>query len=112
MTTAMTTDMLIVWCNAPDAQTAQDLATGLIHSRLAACVNVLSPVQSIYRWDNGIETATEVPLMVKTTNAAYPALEQWLQSHHPYTIAEIIALPVSQGLPAYLNWVSSETHAT
>ena len=104
----MTSEILIVWCNCPDAQTAQELATGLIQARLAACVNVLAPVQSIYHWDNGIETQAEVPLMVKTTNAAYPALEQWLQSHHPYTIPEIIALPVTHGLPAYLNWVRNE----
>ena len=98
----------MVLCNCPDAATADRLASGLIEARLAACVNRLAPVQSVYRWDDRIETASEVPLLVKTTADGYPALQAWLVAEHPYEVPEIIALPLAGGLPAYLAWVSAE----
>ncbi|MFC7419734.1 divalent-cation tolerance protein CutA [Iodobacter arcticus] len=101
-------NILIVLCNCPDEDVANRLATGLVTARLAACVNQLAPVQSTYRWNERIEIAQEVPLLIKTTQAAYPALEAWLQENHPYEVAEIIALSPATGLPAYLNWVSKE----
>nr|WP_314900727.1 divalent-cation tolerance protein CutA [uncultured Deefgea sp.] len=106
------TEILIVWCNCPDQTTATALASGLVKEKLAACVNVLPAVQSIYHWEDRLETATEVPLMIKTTVAAYSHLESWLQNQHPYTIPEIIALPVTHGLPSYCNWVRTETIET
>ncbi len=101
-----------MWCNCPDQTTATALASGLVKEKLAACVNVLPAVQSIYHWEGRLETATEVPLMIKTTSAAYSQLQGWLQTHHPYTIPEIIALPVTDGLPSYLAWVQAETIGT
>ncbi len=106
------TEILIVWCNCPDSQTATTLASGLVKEKLAACVNVLPAVQSIYHWQDRLETANEVPLMIKTTRAAYPKLEVWLQTQHPYTIPEIIAFPVTQGLPAYIAWVQDSIEKT
>ncbi|MCB5195468.1 divalent-cation tolerance protein CutA [Deefgea salmonis] len=103
------TEILIVWCNCPDLATAKQLASGLVKEKLAACVNVLPAVESIYHWENRLENAIEVPLMIKTTRANYCQLENWLQTHHPYTIAEIIATPVTAGLPAYLDWVRTAT---
>ncbi|GHD65560.1 divalent-cation tolerance protein CutA [Jeongeupia chitinilytica] len=99
---------VVVICNCPDAATADRLATGLLEARLAACVNRLAPVQSIYRWEGRIETAEEVPLLAKTTLAAFPALQLWLAERHPYEVPEIIALPVTAGLPAYLDWLNDE----
>lgn len=96
-------------CNAPDLTCAERLAQGLISEQLAACVNLLSPVQSIYRWQGQIEQATEISLLCKTTATAYPAVERYLQQHHPYETPEIIAWPVAAGLPAYLTWVNTET---
>lgn len=102
-------EILLVICNLPDAQTAGQLAQRLIEERVAACVNQLAPCTSTYRWQGNIETAIEVPLLIKTTRAAYPHLEQLIHTVHPYELPEIIAVPVIAGLPAYLDWVSQET---
>ena len=76
---------------------------------IAACVNILAPCTSVYRWNDAVETATEVPLLVKTTLARYPALQAALTEAHPYELPEIIAVPLQEGLPAYLAWVGAET---
>lgn len=102
-------DILLLITNLPDAAAAAALAHRLVESRLAACVNQLPPCISTYRWQDKIETATEVPLLIKTTNAAYPRLERMIRESHPYELPEIIAVPVTAGLPAYLDWVRSET---
>lgn len=99
----------MVLCNCPDEACADRLAKGLIEARLAACVNRLAPVQSMYRWNERIETATEVPLLIKTTAARYPALQDWLVVEHPYDVPEIIALPLAAGLPTYLAWAAQES---
>lgn len=96
-------------CNCPDTATADRLATGLIEARLAACVNRLAAVQSVYRWNGQTETASEVPLLIKTTAERYAALETWLVAEHPYEVPEIVALPLAAGLPAYLAWAEQET---
>lgn len=102
-------DILLVITNLPDTESAGKLATIIIESGAAACVNQLSPCTSTYRWEGRIESASEVPLLIKTTGAAYPRLEALIRSHHPYELPEIIAVPVSAGLPQYLAWVSQET---
>ncbi|MBB5191523.1 periplasmic divalent cation tolerance protein [Silvimonas terrae] len=88
---------------------ANTLAHGLIEARLAACVNLLPPIQSVYRWEGRIETAAEVPLLIKTTGERYPAVEAWLAEHHPYDVPEIIALPAQSVFQPYLAWLQSET---
>ncbi len=102
-------DVLLVLTNLPDEQSADTLARQLIEQRAAACVNRLAPCTSTYRWEGKIETATEVPLLIKTTRTAWPRLEQLIRASHPYELPEIVALPVEQGLPAYLDWVALET---
>ncbi|MEQ1589188.1 MAG: divalent-cation tolerance protein CutA [Gallionella sp.] len=102
-------EVLLVITNLPDAESATKLTQQLIEARAAACVNQLAPCTSTYRWQGKIETATEVPLLIKTTQAAYPRLEKLIQAAHPYELPEIIAVPVSIGLPAYLDWVAAET---
>lgn len=102
-------DILLVMTNLPDAASAEKLARQLIAERAAACVNQLAPCTSTYRWKDNIETATEVPLLVKTTRAAYPRLEKLIREAHPYELPEIIAVMVTAGLPAYLDWVDDET---
>ena len=102
--------ILLVITNLPDAQAAGQLAQRLIEERAAACVNQLAPCTSTYRWQDSIETATEVPLLIKTTRAAYPRLEALIREHHPYELPEIVAVPVTTGLPAYLDWVNRETN--
>jgi len=104
-------DVLIVLTNLPDAESADSLARQLIEQRVAACVNRLAPCVSTYRWQGEVETATatEVPLLIKTTRSAYPRLEQAIRAAHPYELPEIVAVSVEQGLPAYLDWVGQET---
>ena len=100
---------LLILCNCPDEEIANRIALAVLESGLAVCVNLLPRVQSLYRWQGKIESATEIPLFIKSTAANYPALEAAIQKLHPYDIPEIIALPVERGLPAYLNWVAAET---
>jgi periplasmic divalent cation tolerance protein len=102
-------DIQLVITNCPDEASANAIALAIVEAKLAACVNILPRVQSIYHWQGAVESATEVPLLIKTTTAAYPALEAAIRARHPYEIPEIIALPISAGLPAYLNWVAAET---
>ncbi|MBI3222145.1 MAG: divalent-cation tolerance protein CutA [Nitrosomonadales bacterium] len=105
-------DVLLVLTNLPDAPAAEKLARLLIESGAAACVNQLAPCTSTYRWQGKIESAGEVPLLIKTTRSAYPRLEKLIRDVHPYELPEIIAVPVDAGLPAYLGWVSDETKIT
>ncbi len=100
---------LLVLTNCPDETVANTIARAVIEEELAACVNILPRVQSVYRWQGSLESAPEVPLLIKTTATAYPALEQRIAELHPYELPEIIALPIAQGLPAYLNWLAAET---
>ncbi len=102
-------EVLLVITNLPDEQSAALLAQQIVEARAAACVNQLAPCTSTYRWQGKIASATEVPLLIKTTQAAYPRLEQLIRAAHPYELPEIIAVPVSAGLPAYLDWVAGET---
>ncbi|MBF1163600.1 divalent-cation tolerance protein CutA [Dechloromonas agitata] len=102
-------DIRLVITNCPDEETANRIALAVVEAKLAACVNILPRVQSIYRWQGVVESAAEVPLLIKTTAAAYPALEAAIRESHPYDVPEIIALPITAGLPAYLNWLAAET---
>ncbi|MDT3670522.1 MAG: divalent-cation tolerance protein CutA [Aromatoleum sp.] len=105
------TDTLVVLTNLPDAAAAHALATRLVELRLAACVNILAPCRSVYRWQGAIEDAEEFPLLIKTTAERYPALEAEIRDRHPYELPEIVAVPQVRGLPAYLDWIAAETTA-
>jgi periplasmic divalent cation tolerance protein len=104
-----TTDMLMVFTNLPDRASAAQLARTLVEKRLAACVNVLGEIASVYRWKGEIVSETEVTVLIKTRSAVYAALEARIKALHPYEIPEIVAVPVADGLPAYLEWVMHET---
>lgn len=101
----MATDALLVLCTCPDAESAQRIAQQLVSSRLAACVNILPGLTSVYRWDDAVQTADEALLLVKTGRSCYAALEETLRAIHPYELPEIVALPVEQGLKGYLDWI-------
>jgi periplasmic divalent cation tolerance protein len=100
---------LLVLTNLPDRATAEKLADELVAKRVAACINILAPCRSVYRWKGAVQHDEEHPMLIKTTRESYPALEQALRAGHPYELPEIIALPVERGLPAYLEWVAAET---
>ncbi|MEK0427666.1 MAG: hypothetical protein RL001_193 [Pseudomonadota bacterium] len=103
--------VLLVLTNLPDAESANSLARILVESRLAACVNLMPGVQSVYRWQGEIEQASEITLLIKTTQKHYVQLQQAIISHHPYELPEVIALPISNGYATYLHWVATETAA-
>ena len=100
---------LLVLTNLPDRAVAERLAATLIEKRLAACVNILSPCRSVYRWQGRTEDAEEFPVLIKTTKDRYPELEAAIRAGHPYELPEIIAIPLAGGLSGYLEWVDSET---
>ena len=104
-------ETLLVITNCTDEAVANAIALALVEEKLAACVNILPRVQSIYRWQGAVESATEVPLLIKTTAGRYGELETAIRELHPYDVPEIIALPIAQGLPAYLDWLAAETRA-
>jgi periplasmic divalent cation tolerance protein len=100
---------LLVLTNLPDRAAAERLADLLIGQKLAACVNILAPCRSVYRWKGAVQHDEEHPMLIKTTVERYPELEKALRGGHPYELPEIIAVPVERGLPAYLDWVAAET---
>src|SRR5687767_12003418 len=102
---------LLVLTNLPERAAAERLADLLIERKLAACVNILAPCRSVYRWKGALQRDEEHPMLIKTTPERYVALEQALRAEHPYELPEIIALPIERGLPAYLDWVAAETSA-
>jgi len=100
---------LLVLTNLPERAVAERLADTLIEKRLAACVNILAPCRSVYRWKGAVQHDEEHPMLIKTTAERYAELEKALRSGHPYELPEIIAVPIERGLPAYLEWVAAET---
>lgn len=106
----MKSQKVVVCITAPSAQVGEQIAAELVGKRLAACVNILAPIRSIYRWEGKIQDDQEVLLLVKTrADLVESRLIPAVQSIHPYQVPEIIALPVTAGLPAYLDWVEAET---
>ncbi len=103
-------DRILILTTHPDRAAAGDLARVLLEQRLAACINILPKMDSIYRWEGQIETGKEYQLVIKTRAARYAAVEQLIQQRHPYELPEIICLSVAEGLPAYLGWIDEMTH--
>ena len=102
-------EMLLVLTNLPDRPSAERLAQSLVEARLAACINILAPCNSVYRWNGKVENAQEHPVLIKTTRDRYASLEAAIRARHPYELPEIIVVPLAAGLPAYLDWVVAET---
>jgi periplasmic divalent cation tolerance protein len=100
---------LLVLTNLPNRAAAERLADSLVEQRLAACVNILAPCLSVFRWENDIQREEEHPMLIKTTAERYPALEAAIRAGHPYELPEIVAVSVERGLPAYLDWVAAES---
>ena len=100
---------ILVITNLPDQESARRVTEALIAGRLAACINTLAPCTSTYRWRGRIETAQEIPLLIKTLACHYDKVETTIRQHHPYELPEIIAVPINAGLPEYLAWINTET---
>lgn len=103
----MTTQL--VFTTAPNDVVAKELARQLVSLKLAACVKLLAPCRSTYRWEGQIENATEIPLVIISEEVRYADLEAWLKKAHPYDVPELIAISCNNGLPEYLKWVSEST---
>lgn len=99
-------DLLLCLTTCPDAASAHRITEALVEEQLAACVNVIPGLRSIYRWQGAVERADEHLLLIKTTRAAWPALQARLQELHPYELPELLAVETLDGLPAYLQWVA------
>jgi len=107
----MIVEVYLVITNLPDRESAAKLAHLLVERRLAACVNILSPCRSVYRWQGKTEDAEEFPMLIKTAKDRYAEVEAAIRAGHPYELPEIIAIPLAGGLSAYLEWVESETRS-
>ncbi|HEX5064565.1 MAG TPA: divalent-cation tolerance protein CutA [Myxococcota bacterium] len=105
----MTSDVVALLLTAPDEETGRRIARALVEERLAACVNVLPGVRSIYRWKGAVEEASEVMLVAKTRASRAAALAARVRALHPYELPEVLALPVTDGSQAYLRWVVAES---
>ena len=101
--------VLLCLTTCPDPATARRIADALVEEGLAACVNVLGPVESVYRWQGAIERAGEVQLLIKTTGARFDALQARLAALHPYDVPELLAFRAERGAPDYLAWIAAQT---
>lgn len=99
-----TTDIVVAYVTAPVAE-APRLARALVERSLAACVNVLPEVRSVYRWRGDVQEEAEALLIIKTTRSGFDALVRAVRELHPYEVPEVIALPVQAGHAPYLDWV-------
>ncbi|MGD8615443.1 MAG: divalent-cation tolerance protein CutA [Gammaproteobacteria bacterium] len=106
------TKILIIFCTAPDSDTGRRIAEELVEYRLAACVNLLPGIESVYRWQGEVQRDSEVLLLIKARASDYAEVEAAIMALHPYELPEIVAVPLSGGLPAYLDWVAKHDEAT
>jgi len=100
---------IIILTTLPDEVVARSLAQELIKSQMAACINIMPCMSSIYSWKGKIEEGQEHLLMIKTRTERYAAIEQAIRAQHPYELPEIIATPISHGLPEYMNWIDENS---
>lgn len=101
--------VVVVFSTFPNPEKAAEVARTLVTDGLAACVNLVGPVRSIYRWKGEVQDDTETLAVIKTTRETFDAMKARLVELHPYEVAEVIALPVEAGHALYLDWVEAET---
>jgi periplasmic divalent cation tolerance protein len=100
---------LVALTTLEDRAQAEALVRRLVDDRLVACGTVMPDATSVYRWEGGVRSAGEAVVLLKTTGARWSALVAAVKRHHPYSLPELLALPVVAGLPDYVRWVASET---
>ncbi|XP_073417429.1 protein CutA isoform X3 [Dendrobates tinctorius] len=94
------------YVTCPNETVAKDIARGLVERKLAACVNIIPQITSIYEWKGKIEEDSEILLMIKTRSSKVPAVTDYVRSVHPYEVCEVISVPIEQGNPPYLSWIT------
>jgi periplasmic divalent cation tolerance protein len=102
-------ELKLLLTTLPDLESAQSIAHGLVESRLAACVQILPGVRSIYRWEENVEEADELVLLAKLPAHNYELAQKWIKARHPYQVPEILGLPIDAGLESYVGWVTVAT---
>jgi periplasmic divalent cation tolerance protein len=102
-------DYCMILNTCPNRESGELIASLLVERRLAACVNLVDNITSIYRWQDGIERDSETLLLIKAEQGSYPKIEETIREHHPYEVPEIICLEIAQGAEGYLNWISAAT---
>lgn len=105
----MTDPILLVYITCPNTEVAEALGRHLLEQRVAACVNILSPMQSMYRWKGQVESDPEIPVLAKTVQSRFSALEQAVCTLHPYEVPCIVAWPIGQGHPPFCDWIKEQT---
>jgi len=105
-------NLLMVYCTCPDHETAIEMADSIVDANLAACINIIPGLTSIYRWEGKRQQGTEELLLIKTNASRYPDLEKHIVARHPYELPELIAVSIDAGLPAYLSWVNESCALT
>ncbi len=103
-------DAVIILTTYPDAGLAQQAAQALVDRKLAACVNLLPEMTSVYRWEGNIESGQERQLMIKTRRSLFSEVRDYILKNHPYELPEILCTPVLTGSDDYLNWIETTTH--
>ncbi len=101
------TQVIVTFCTCPDQATADIIAHHLVENRMAACVNIVPGLTSVYSWQGQVETVQEHLLLIKSSASAYRLIETAIRNQHPYELPEIISIPVEKGLPEYINWIYS-----
>ena len=105
------TDKKVVLTTAGSQEQARAIANALVERRLAACVNIISPVESVYRWQGKVETAPEWLLLIKTTADAFAAVRDAIRRLHSYEVPECVMLAIEDGSPEYLTWIADSVNS-
>ncbi|BAU56794.2 divalent-cation tolerance protein CutA [Halorhodospira halochloris] len=105
----MASTQLVVLCTCPDEQTARRLAGEVVEAGLAACVNIIPGLTSVFFWEGQVQSDSEQLLVIKTSDVAYSQLEEHLAGSHPYDLPEVIACPIERGLAGFLDWITEQT---
>lgn len=101
--------LIIAYCTCPDMASAERISRGIVHQHMAACVNLVQGIHSIYEWEGKIQHDNEVLLIIKTTQDRLGAIRHLIEEQHPYELPELIATPIVDGLPDYLEWIKQCT---
>ena len=103
----MSTNLQLVLCTVPNRECAEQIAEALVAEQLAACVNIIPGIASVYRWKGGMEKDEELLLLIKTSQGMYESLEQRIRALHPYELPEIIAVSIQAGQKDYIKWIEN-----